>query len=345
MKALYYIGPNSMEVRDIPLPERSGQEYLIKVMSCSICGSDFEGYKGKTGRRTAPMIMGHEFSGIIAEAPENAKYPVGTKCVIFPKKFCGTCEFCKKGLVNVCPNGLCLGVLDQNGAMCEYILTDEKYILPFSKMSFDTASLVEPFSVAYRGVNKISDEELKNAKFISVIGCGPIGLLVITALKYRGFKNIIACDACDFRLDLAKKMGAEFTINSRTENFSEKIYEYTDGGKCDYSIEAVGIAPTANSAVDSLKIGGRSIWIGNAQAEITINMQKIVTSEISISGNYVYGYEDFTKCLEILVNGVVNIDCLITGKFDLADGVQAFKDLEDNREGKKIKTVLTCGKE
>jgi len=287
MKALYYVGDKQMELREVERPVRKKGEYLIEVKSNGICGSDFEGYMGKTGRRTAPMIMGHEFSGIVSEAPQGGKFPKGAKVVIFPKPYCGVCDLCKKGMVNVCPEGICMGVLDFNGSMCEYVSIKEKYLLPFDGISFNEAAFTEPLAVAYRSVHKISDLQLKEAEYTLVLGAGTIGLLALALLKYRGAKNIIISDATDFRLDVARELGADFTINPRTENFADAIQRITGGKGCDFSIEAVGIAPTAANSLECLKIGGTAIWIGNAQKMVEVNMQKIVTMELTIKGNVV----------------------------------------------------------
>ncbi len=342
MKALYYLGDKTMELRDIPVPTPRKGEYLIRVKANGICGSDFEGYLGKTGRRTPPMIMGHEFAGIIEQAPENGTYTVGQKVVIFPKPYCGECEFCRQGMVNVCPEGICMGVLDAPGSMCEYVTIEEKYLLPFDGISFNEAAFTEPLAVAYRSVHKISDEELKKAKYTLVIGAGTIGLMVLSLLKYRGAQNVIMSDATDFRLDIAQTLGADYILNPMKEDFIEGIARITDNNLCDIAIEAVGIAPTAKNSLDSLKIGGTAIWIGNAQKMVEVNMQKIVTSELKIKGNYVYDLDGFADSLRLLSEKKIDVTPLMTDVYPLEEGVQAFKDLENNKEGKMLKVILEC---
>ena len=340
MKSLWYTADKEMELKEIPVPQPKENSYLIKVMATGICGSDFEGYLGKTGRRTAPMIMGHEFSGVIEKAPVTGKYKVGQSVTVFPKPFCGECEFCKEGKENVCPSGVMLGVMDVNGSMCEYIETEEKYIIPFKGISYDTAALTEPLAVAYSAVKKISDEKLQKARNVIVIGAGPIGLLALAVLKYRGAKHIIVSDACEFRLGIAKEMGADEVINPRTDNFMEKLNEYTSDRLADIAVEAVGIAPTANDSLSALRIGGTAVWIGNAQKIIEINMQKIVTSELTIQGNYIYSFREFKEALELLESGQIDVSLLITDRYPLANGAQAFKDLEKNKEGRMLKVLL-----
>ncbi len=340
MKALYYVGEKEMELREIPSPVPNENEYLIQVKSNGICGSDFEGYMGKTGRRTPPMIMGHEFSGVVSKAPKGGKFQEGQKVVIFPKPYCGVCEFCKKGMVNVCPEGICMGVLDVNGSMCEYVTIEEKYLLPFDGISFNEAAFTEPLAVAYRSVYKISDAELAEADYTLIIGAGTIGLMALALLKYRGAKNVIVSDATDFRLGIAKELGADYLVNPRTQDFLAEITTITSGKMIDFSIEAVGIAPTAKNSLECLKIGGTAIWIGNAQKIIEVNMQNIVTKELKIKGNYVYDLDGFADSLRLLSERKINIKPLITHSYKLEDGVQAFKDLENNREGKMLKVML-----
>jgi len=341
MKALFYVGEKTMEMRDIPVPQPDQGKYLIKVRSNGICGSDFEGYMGKTGRRLPPMIMGHEVSGVIEEAPPDGKYLKGSRVVVFPKPFCGECEFCKKGMVNVCPSGICMGVMDANGSMAEYIAVEEKYLIPFdSSLSFNEAAMAEPLAVAYRSVQKISDQEIAESAYCMVIGAGTIGLLVVALLKLRGAKNIIVSDATDFRLEIAKKMGGDHTINSRSVDFLETVKSITGDKMCDFAIEAVGIAQTAANSLDCLRIGGTVVWIGNAQKMVEVNMQKIVTTELTIKGNYVYDYQGFQESLKLLEQRKIDISPLMTNVYPLTEGVRAFKDQENNKDGKMLKVFL-----
>ena len=342
MKALYYIGDKAMEMRDIPPPVAGAGQYLIAVKANGICGSDFEGYLGKTGRRTAPMIMGHEVAGVIDQVPPGGKFKKGQRVVIFPKPFCGVCEFCKKGMVNVCPAaGFMMGVMSVNGSMTETIAVDEKYLLPFeATLSFREASMTEPLAVAFRSVHKISDQKIENSEYCAVIGAGTIGLLVVALLKMRGAKNVIVSDAAEFRLATAKKMGADHTINPRTTDFLDGVKKITQGKMCDFAIEAVGIAPTAANSLDCLRIGGTVVWIGNAQKMVEVNMQKIVTTELTIKGNYVYDFPGFRESLRLLEEKEIDISPLMTNVYPLGDGVKAFKDLENNQDGKMLKVFL-----
>jgi threonine dehydrogenase-like Zn-dependent dehydrogenase len=244
-------------------------------------------------------------------------------------------------MVNVCAAGICMGVMDHNGSMAEYIAVDEKYLIPFaSTLSFNEAAMTEPLAVAYRSVYKIADQEINDAESCMVIGAGTIGLLAVALLKLRGAKNVIVSDATNFRLGIARRMSADHTINSREVDFLDAVKQITHGKMCDFAIEAVGIAPTASNSLDCLRIGGTAVWIGNAQKIVEVNMQKIVTTELTIKGNYVYDFAGFRASLKLLEERKIDISPLMTNVYPLTDGVKAFSDLEKNSDGKMLKVFL-----
>ena len=341
MKAVYYIGDNHMEIRDIPVPVPQADEYLIKIDACGVCGSDVEGYLGKTGRRIAPMIMGHECAGTVEKTPIGGIYPAGSKVAVFPKFFCGECATCKEGNVNLCPNARFLGVMDCDGAMTEFICVKEQYLIPYHGVGADIASLAEPAAVSYNGVFKFSDEQIKNAQNILVVGAGTIGLMALLWLKYRGAKRVIVSDASDVRLQLALKMGANAVVNPLKGDFAKSMASLTNGAMCDLSVEAVGITPTAQASLEALKLAGCAVWIGNAEKMVSINMQNVVTRELSIKGNYIYSLEDFVSCINLLSEKAIHVEPLITHYLDMSKGGEAFELLKNNKDGSAIKVVLT----
>lgn len=341
MIAVYYVGDNQMEIRDIPVPIPKSDEYLIRIDACGVCGSDVEGYLGKTGRRIAPMIMGHECAGTVEKSPAGGVYPAGCKVAVFPKFFCGECDTCREGNVNLCPNARFLGVMECDGAMTEFICVKEQYLIPYQGVGADIASLAEPAAVSYNGVFKFSDEQIKSAQNILVVGAGTIGLMALLWLKYRGAKRVIVSDAADFRLQLALQMGADAIVNPLKGDFEQTLAALTNGAMCELSIEAVGIAPTAQSSLDALKLTGCAVWIGNAEKMVSINMQSVVTRELSIKGNYIYSLKDFVSCVNLLSEKAIDVKPLITHYLDMSKGVEAFGLLKDNKNGRAIKIVLT----
>jgi len=341
MKALYYSGDKKTELRHVPKPIPDDGEYLIQMASCGICGSDFEGYLGKTGRRIPPMVMGHEGAGVIVQTPKDAKYPVGTRVVVFPNFYCGKCESCRNGLTNICDDKVFLGVMKNNGLMVEFVTAREEFLIPFDEnLSFECAALTEPMAVAYDAAAKLTDEQIAGAESILVIGGGTIGLMILMMLKLRKAKRVVVSDPFDSRLALAKTLGADATLNPTKETFNEAVESLTDGKRFRFVFEAVGLSVTAESSIDALCTGGTAVWVGNADKMVQINMQKIVTTENKIMGSYTYTLDEFKECLELMAAGKVDATPLITDTYSLDDGVEAFLALENNPRGEKVKVML-----
>lgn len=340
MNAIYYLGDRRVELRDVPRPQPGPGEYLVRITACGICGSDFEGFLGKTGRRIPPMIMGHECAGVVEQGIAGGKYAAGDRVAVFPLFYCGTCENCRRGLVNLCRNSRFLGVMDCNGAMAEYCCVPEQFLVPFDGDE-DAAAMAEPAAVAYSAVHKIPDEALARMRHILVVGAGTIGLLVLLWLKYRGAKHVIVSDTFDHRLGLARTLGADATVNPAKSDFEETVGRLTDGELCDLSIEAVGISPAAASSILALRRSGTAVWVGNAAREVTVNMQRIVTTELKICGSYIYNRENFDTCVRLLAAGAIDVKPLISAHIPLQRGAEAFEMLQNNKDGRFIKLILT----
>jgi len=169
MKALVYHGPEKLCWEEIADVSPKLGDVLIKVKAVGICGSDVHGYLGITGRRIPPMVMGHEFSGIVASVGEGVTaVKTGDRVAPYPVVFCGECEFCKQGNVHICLNKMAFGVLECNGAMAEYISVPAKLVFKLAdEVSYAVGSMMEPMAVAYRGVNNAGDLSGKNVLIVA----------------------------------------------------------------------------------------------------------------------------------------------------------------------------------
>ncbi|MDO8685268.1 MAG: alcohol dehydrogenase catalytic domain-containing protein, partial [Clostridiales bacterium] len=324
MKSLVYYGSEEIRITDTIKPEPKQEEALIKVKSVGICGSDVHGYSGKTGRRIPPMIMGHEFSGIVSDIGNKVKrFKIGDRVVVHPVNYCGTCEQCKAGLINICPKRSFLGVMDINGAMAEYVCACEKQIfrLP-DNLSFTQGAMVEPLAVAHRAVEKAGNIELND---ILVVGAGTIGLLVVKILKSRNPGKIIVSDLSDYRLGIAEKSGADIVINPTRTKVGDVIACATNGRGVDIAFEAVGASVTVQSALGALKNSGTCIWIGNSAKMINIDMQEVVIRELRIYGIHIYTGEDFAQAIRLLADGVVDINPVVSKCITLEEAPGFFK--------------------
>jgi len=333
MKALVYYGPKDIRISQLEDPKLSEDEVLIKVKACGICGSDVHGYLGITGRRIPPMVMGHEFSGDIREKGKLVEnLDVGDRVTVYPVRFCGKCRFCRKGLTNLCENKSFLGVMNINGAMAEYISVPSYMVckLPES-LSYIQGAMVEPLAVAYRAV-KNSPNFLN--KDVIIVGAGTIGLLVLSLVKLAGAKSITVIDINEYRLEVAKILGANLTVNPKGKDIESKLSRTMD-----VAFEAVGSTITVNYAMNSLKNGGVSIWIGNSAKNIDVDMQNIVTRELKIIGTYIYTYEEFRETMSILSTIKSRLDQIISGITSLDKAPEVFDKLTQ-RDNKLVKVMI-----
>ncbi len=343
MKALVYEGPRQMPIRDYPDCFPKPGEVKIKVKYCGICGSDIHGYTGESGRKIPPMVMGHEFSGVVTEIGEGVKkYKVGDRVSVLPVRYCGECEFCKRGAVNICANRENLGVLDIDGAFTEYICMDEKFVYGLAdNVSYEEGALLEPLSVAYHAVGHAQPIEGRN---VLIAGTGTIGLLILMLVKANNPKNIIVTDLNEDRLAFARAHGADITVNPLKENLDEVLTAAGIHKDIEVAIECVGATPTCQQTVDFVKIQGRIVWVGNAAKMVTVNMQAIVTQELDIHGTYAFTDKDFAGALKMLEDKRIPAKEIITRIVDFEDTVAAFEDLVKGG-GKDIKILVEVNKQ
>ncbi|MBI5033262.1 MAG: galactitol-1-phosphate 5-dehydrogenase [Chloroflexi bacterium] len=324
MKALVYEGAWQMPMRDVPIPEPGTDQVQVKVETVGVCGSDVHGFKGTTGRRKPPIIMGHEFSGTITAAGAEVKnFLVGDRVVVTPLLTCGYCDNCRAGFPNICQNRSGLGV-NLNGAYADYVSVSQKMVFPLpGEMSWEQGALVEPLAVAMHAVN-LTPMQLMDT--VVIIGAGTIGLLTILAAKMKGAGKIIVSDVSAHRLDFAKRLGADVVVNPAKEDAIDAVKQQTNGKGAPAVIEAVGITATTKQSLFMARNGGNVVWIGNSDPEITINMQQIVTRELTVRGTYGFN-DEFGLSIEAIRTQRIDPTGLIEKRAALADGSGIINDL------------------
>jgi len=341
VKALLYTAPYRIEYTDVPEPTPAGGEVLVRVMACGICGSDAKGYTGKTGRRKPPLIMGHEASGVVERAaPDVSSLREGERVALNPVIYCRRCSFCKEGKFNICEKrkvlGVSVGSFRLNGAMAEKVSIPSWQVHRIPEgITFEQATLLEPASVALHAVRLTPFRE---GATVVVIGAGVIGLFVIQAAKLKGAGKIIAVDLSAKRLEVARALGADHTLNPQGCNIEKEIKRLTRGKMAEATFEAVGTARTFRQAIDVTRSGGDATFIGNAEESGEINFQTIVTREIRIQG--VYGNcGEYGECIELVDSGKIKTEPLISRVMPLSEGARAFEELQEGKE-ELLKIVL-----
>jgi len=341
MKALVLEEYKRFAHKDIPAPEPGPDEVLISVKACGICGSDVHGVDGSTGRRRPPIIMGHEAAGIIAGVGAGVtEWKAGDRVTVDSTIYCGHCEFCRRGLINLCDNRRVLGVSCENyrqhGAFAEFVTVPQRILhrLP-DGLSFEHAALVEPFAIALHAIGR-APVTLNDT--VVVVGAGMIGLALVQALSQAGCGRLIAVDVADERLGLAAKFGATNIINSAGGDAVEAILRLTQGRGADVAFEAVGVTATVDAALRCLRKGGALTLVGNVAPKIEFALQTAVTREISIYGSCASRGE-YPATLDMLARGVLRAAPLISAAAPLAEGAEWFDRLYRKEPG-LLKVVL-----
>ncbi len=335
MKALVLDEYMKLNYRDFEKPEIKPCEVLIKVKACGICGSDVHGMDGSTGRRKPPLIMGHEASGIIEEiGKEVSGWKIGNRVTFDSTIYPLDDWFTRKGHYNLSDNRKVLGVSPEeykkHGAFAEYVSVPAHilYKIP-DNVSFEQAAMVEPVAVAAHAVN-IS--KVQPGASAVVVGAGMVGMFVVNMLKIAGANPVIAFDLDNNKLKLAKDFGATHTFNSSDPDISEKIKEITKNRGADFGFEVVGISDTVNLCINSLRKGGTAVLVGNLKPEVTIPLQKVVTTELSLLGSCAINGE-YELVLDLLASGKISIDKMISAVAPLSEGADWFSRLYNKEPG------------
>ena len=341
MKALIYTKPYSFEYSDFPDPAAGDNDVLIRVKACGICGSDVHGFTGKTGRRIPPLIMGHEAAGIIEGLGKNVSgFKKGDRVCFDSTVYCNKCEACRAGLFNRCDKRQVLGVsvpaFKRHGAFAEYVAVPSWIVSKISdEFSFVHAALLEPASIGTHAANRAP---ISNDDTVVVIGAGTIGLFILQAARLRGAAKVIAVDINEFRLDLAKKLGADKLINPLKSNLSEAVLQETGGKGANVTLEAVGYAKTFADAVSITRMGGHVVAVGNLEKKAEFDLQQLIAKEHTFTGSYASSGE-FRDCIELIASGKIKVEPLISDVLPLEEGPDAFERLLKAEEN-LVKIVL-----
>ncbi len=348
-----------------PIPKPRGKQVLIRVRACGICGSDLhfvetdeEGYMFYPGLVKTPVVIGHEFSGVVEEVgPQVKMVKPGDLVTSEEMLWCGECSACRLGYVNHCtrlndPSDLEFGELGftHDGAMAEYVLIPyEKYLWKIDTLverygseekAFEAGSLVEPTSVAYHAIfNRAGG--FKPGGYVVVWGAGPIGLASISLAKAAGAGKIIAFEISSVRKELAKSVGADyvfdpFELKKNGVEPWEKIMDVTGGEGADMHVEVAG-APehTLPQMLKSLAVGAKIAWIGRAPKEVPIYLEVLQVRRAQVFGSQGHsGWGTFRNVIRLMAAGRIDMTKIITSRFKLSDALKAFERGHKRVDGK-----------
>lgn len=329
------VEPGKVDFIGREIPQPTGRQVLVKIVSSAICGSDLHIFKGKHPSAPLPVTIGHEFSGdVVAVGEAVTRVKPGDRVTVEPVIVCGECEACRTGNYGYCEN-ISFTYRNGDGAMANYILVLEPYIYKLPQdMSYDAGALMEPLAVAAHAVRRA---DIKLGEKVIIFGGGAIGLLIAALCRKNGAAEVVVADNNDVRLQMAEKLGATRTVNAKKEDALAVAKEITGGVGMDKSFECVGVEATFLQAMMSLKKNGLATILGIFENPmVTIPATRFITHEIKVQGAQGYCW-DFPIALQMAEQ--IDVEQLVTHRFPLEQLQQALETCMDRSAG-PIKVII-----
>lgn len=338
IKALVYLGPNDVKYQEIEGIKTKPKHAKIKIKYCGICGGDRGIVAGTHPRAMAPLVIGHEFVGVIEEISENSNnLKVGDRVVAYPLISCGTCLPCRTGNPHICKDLKLLGI-DMDGAMAEYALVHESALFKVNdNVSDEVAALIEPLAVIVRAVHQSQFKLLDSAV---VMGAGPIGLITAIVLKYAGVSKIVVSDLDNSRIQLCRDLGFR-AVNIKEENLKDVVDKMTDCEGVDVVFESSGTEPATFKSTEIAKIGGMICMTGIHKAPNIFNLPEFSFKEQKIVATRVYTKHEFEQAVNFAEKVHDELKKLVSHIIPLREGYKAF-DYINNPNVNTVKVLIDC---
>ncbi|MGB5625737.1 MAG: L-threonine 3-dehydrogenase [Woeseiaceae bacterium] len=337
MKALVKAKPErGIWMEDITVPEVGHNDVLIKISRTAICGTDIHIFKWDDWAKATipvPMAVGHEFSGEIVDMGIEVRgYSVGDRVSAEGHITCGHCRNCRAGRRHLCMNAIGVGV-NRAGAFAEYISVPafNVFKLPDS-ISDEMASILDPLGNATHtalSFDLVGEDVL-------ITGAGPIGVMAVAIARFAGARHVVITDVNDYRLDLARKMGASRALNVASETIDDAMRSLGMEEGFDVGMEMSGNPQAFRDMVRTMHHGGKIAMLGIPPGDMAINWNEVIFKGLVIKG--IYGremFETWYKMSSMLQSGL-NMDPVITHHFDIDEFQPAFELMESGQTGKVI---------
>lgn len=315
MKAAVFRGAGHIEITEVPTPEPGPGEALVRVHYCGICGTDLEAYQ--TGMYEPGLIIGHEFAGEIVAVGEGVQgWEVGEHVTADNALPCGHCWFCRQGRPSLCQELLSPGITI-DGGMAEYVRLPVSLLHRLPKgVSIRQGALVEPLTIALRGV---LFSALRPGDWALVLGAGPIGLLTLQCALLAGARQVLVVEVNPKRAAIARELGATCVLHPQRDNLAVEVAARTEGLGANVVYVCTGAALAFESAFNLVRRGGQIFVLGLCPEPVPTDFMSLVLGELDIRGGYL-GHGAFPAALDYLAQGRVRVEPLISHEIAL-DGV------------------------
>jgi threonine dehydrogenase-like Zn-dependent dehydrogenase len=330
MLGVHFLGNGKLSLDEMSIPEPKGQDVLIKIKAAAVCGTDRENLVGGG----QPKIPGHESAGEVVAIDKSSRLKPGDRVAVNCHITCGGCEHCIRGDLYFCKDLLIVG-FDIDGGFAEYALIPEKccMVLP-DDISFEEGSLmVDMLGTSYRAVKRAN---LSPGDQVAIWGAGPIGLSALLVAKWLGAEPIIV-DFNEYRLGMAKSLGAALTVNSKKDDVAEKIWHFTNRRGVDVAFECVGSEQAASQALPLIRKRGKMAFVGVSDHFVVNPWEDLIQRELTIYGSRCFVVPEFDELSSMVRRGLPVTD-IVTHRFPIAEAEEGFNTYLSTECGKVVFT-------
>ncbi|MDR2355655.1 MAG: galactitol-1-phosphate 5-dehydrogenase [Clostridiales Family XIII bacterium] len=345
MKAWVLHGANDLRLEQRPLPALADAEALVRVKAAGVCGSDIPRIF-ETGAHTLPVVPGHEFAGVVADAGRACSDRIGKRVGVFPLIPCMRCDSCARGRYETCSTYDYIGSR-RDGAFAEYVAVPAWNLIELpDTMPFDAAALLEPAAVALHALRAAGAE---NAESVAIFGAGPVGLFAAGWARISGAKKVFLVGTRAEQAEKARLLGFSDFLDINERDAAERIRALTGGAGADLCADAAGDPRAVSDCIRAARPGGLVVLIGNPRADMRIGKdtyQKILRKQLRVCGSWNSRFNreaenDWTETLAAFDGGALRPETLISHRFPLADLARAAERMRARKE--YFCKVLICG--
>ena len=322
--------PGVIEFRETPRPIAAEGQVLVRIMRIGICGSDIHVYHGKHPFTRYPVTQGHEVSGRIEAVGSGVEgLSVGQKVTIEPQGCCGPCYPCTHGKYNLCEELKVMG-FQTTGTASEYFAVDAAKVTPLPEtMSYDEGAMIDRLAVTVHAAKRFP--ELKGAR-VAILGCGPIGILLMQSCKALGAASVLVTDVSDYRLSVARSVGADYAVNTGETDMEQALRDAFGSDKADVIYDCAGSDITMGQAIRCARKGSTIVLVAVFSKMASVDLAVLNDHELELNTSMMYRHEDYVDAIRLVSEGKVQLRPLMSRHFAFRDYLEAYQYIDENRE-------------
>jgi 6-hydroxycyclohex-1-ene-1-carbonyl-CoA dehydrogenase len=336
--ALFHGADQPLTIEDVPVPDPGPGEIRVRVAGCGVCHTDLHYVDhGTPTFKPPPIILGHEIAGTVDAVGEGVeRFESGDRVLLVAVTSCGSCEACRIGRENICENSGMFGN-HRDGGYAEYVTAPAKdvFVLPEEIPLVEGSIIADAVTTPYHAV--VNRGRVQPGDRVVVVGCGGVGLNVVQMARAMG-ASVVAVDRAPEKLEWAKRLGADHVVDTSEDERPDRTVRKLTGGGAAVAFEVVGLPATQELALGCLATGGRLVLVGYSPEAMSLNAGRVMFRELEVVGSLGCRPVDYPRVIDLVRQGKLCLDGLVTHRFALEEIDAAFDTL---RRGEALRAVVT----